>query len=388
MTVTSTLSWRVRAAVTGLASLSVVSLLLYFLGVGRFRVVAPALLTVEVGGLLVVAMRARAMKRTGVTRLLAIGLCAGCIATLAYDAVRVPLVHSGMPVFKAISYFGTLLLGADRPSVASEALGWAYHLTNGVSFGLMYAALVPRVRAWSAVLWGLSLEGLMLLTPYAEVFGYARDLRFMTVTIGAHTIFGLALWLVLRAYHGVPRGRSVGSAVATLLALPMALGAMAVDFHRLYADQLPPPPPPYIGRHLYTTWNVPEPDRVAVLWMTKRFVNRAAEFHCIEPFEKVRFGTPLDLPEAEVRRQAAQSATEVLVSRLPVPSTPRLDLLVKTTHLAEVSKWMLVGDREAVVETDFLRDAAARHCGTKLRSACLQPLFEELDRRYGSGVVE
>jgi hypothetical protein len=381
-------TWKDRAAIFVFASLSIASLLLYFLGVGRFRAVAPLLLAIEIVGLAAVALRARARQRTGVVRLLAAGLWAGAIATLAYDIVRVPLVHSSMPVFKAISYFGTVLLATDRPSVASEIAGWTYHLTNGVSFGLMYAALAVRPRAWSGVLWGLALEGMMLLTPYAEVFGYARDLRFTAVTVASHAVYGLVLWLALRSHPTLRLRRPAASATTGLLAVPIALGVMAADFHRVYASRLPPSPPPYMGRHLYTTWNIPEPDRLAVLWMTRRFVDPAAEFHCIEPFEKLRFGAPLDLPEAEIRRQTTQSATEVLVSRSAVvPRTAKIELLVRTTHLAEVSKWMLVGDPEAVMETEFLRGVAARHCGKKLRPGCLPPVFAELDRRYGGGAA-
>jgi len=366
-----------------LASLSVCSLLLYFFGIGRFGLIAPLLLAIETAGLLGLALAARTRGRRDLTGLLAAGLWAGCIATLAYDLVRVPLVHSRMPVFKAISYFGTLLLGIESESVASAALGWGYHLTNGVSFGLMYAALVRRPGAVTAVLWGIALEGVMLLTPYAEVFGYARDSRFVAVTLGSHAVYGLVLWLALKWYAALCERWPRGSLVAGFIGVPVALALLAADFHAIHGRSLPASPPPYIGPHLYTTWNTPEPDRLALLWLLKRRVDPAAEFHFIEPFEKIRFGRPLDLPEADVRRKGRQSATEVLVSRFGIRQDPRTALLVRTTHLAEVSKWMLIGDSEATREVDALRAIAARHCGEKLTTACLSPIFGELDRRYG-----
>jgi Chromate resistance exported protein len=61
--------------------------------------------------------------------------------------------------------------------------------------------------------------------------------------------------------------------------------------------------------HLYTVWNVHEPDRVAAVWVMQRFAYRDAVFRFIEPFEKVKFGTPFDMPEAAVRRTGTQSAT-------------------------------------------------------------------------------
>jgi hypothetical protein len=89
------------------------------------------------------------------------------------------------------------------------------------------------------------------------------------------------------------------------------------------------------------------------------------------------------VPEADVRRAATESATEVLMKRVPISRTPQLELLIRTTHLAEVSKWMLIGDAEATREAEFLRRVVADHCGKKLHADCLGSLFIELDRRYG-----
>jgi hypothetical protein len=372
------MSWRLRLAVFAFASLSIASLLMYFLGVGRFRSLGPALLAIELAGLTAIAWLAPASRRLMVS-----GLCAGALATLAYDIVRVPLVHSDIPVFKAISYFGVLLLGADRPTTASEILGWGYHLSNGISFGLMYAAIARRPGAFSALAWGLSLEGIMLLTPYAEVFGYARDARFFAITIGSHAVFGLVLWLALRAYENAQTRRTVTSALSAFVGVPLVLAAIAADFRGLHAEKLGGAPPPYVGRHLYACWDSPEPDRVAALWILKRFVDPRAEVYFIGPFEKVRYGTPFDMPEAEVRRQSALSATEVLARKIALPRTDAMALLVRTTHLAEVSKWMLIADAEAGREVQFLRATVARTCGEKLREDCLPAIFEELDRRYG-----
>lgn len=372
-----------RLAVFALASLSIAGLLFYFVGIGRFGTFAPVLLAIEVLGLAGLALWARARGlREGLT-LLVSGLWAGAIATLAYDVVRVPLVHSDIPIFKAISYFGLLLVDADRPTVLSEVLGWGYHLSNGVSFGLMYAALVRRPGPVTAVIWGLALEGVMLLTPYAEVFGYARDARFFAITLGSHAIYGLVLWLALRGYERLRTRRPAATALLGLVGVPVALAIMAADFYGLHASRLPPGPPRYVGPHLYTCWNTPEPDRVAVLWMMKRYADPAAEFHFIAPFEKVRYGTPFDIPEAAIRRESTSSATEVLARRTALPKSEKLALLIRTTHLAEVSRWMLISDAEAGREAAFLREAVERTCGKTLRTDCLQALFGELDRRYG-----
>jgi len=358
---------------------------LYFLGVARFVDVCTALNALEGVGLASLTLVAWRHPWVEAKRLLAGGVVAGCIATVAYDIVRVPIVYSGIPVFKAITYFGTVFLGVDRSTPLSEVIGWAYHLSNGVSFALMYAAIAPRPGPVSAVLWGLSLEAAMLLTPYAEVFGYQRDLRFFAITIGSHAVFGLAMWLGLHAFDAKDRfGR--GWLTPAVLAVPVGLTIMAADFHRLYAASLPQSPPAYIGAHLYTVWNVPEPDRVAVIWIMKRFVDRDATFHFIEPFEAIKFGTPFDVPEARVRRSGASSATQVLIA-IENLRDPRLDRLAHMTALTEVTPWMLANDSEAGALAGHMRSVAEVSCGRALTNQCLLTLLLDLDdwHRSGSG---
>src|SRR5437879_3204095 len=99
---------------------------------------------------------------------------------------------------------------------------------------------------------------------------------------------------------------------------------IAADSNRMYAANIPQSPPPYMGPKLYTVWKVPEPDRVVAIWVMKRFVDHEAQFYFIEPFDKVKFGTPFDMPEAEIRRHGLQSATEFLVSQRNLKGTARL----------------------------------------------------------------
>lgn len=372
-------AWTWRVAVFVFATLSIASLLLYFEGIGHFGRLAPALLAVETAGLVVLCGLAWRRGLRGVVALVGAGLWAGCIATAAYDLVRVPLIHARVPAFKAISYFGIILLGGGAAGTATEVTGWAYHLSNGVSFGLMYAAAVTRPRLVTAVLWGLFLEVLMLVTPYAEVFGYTRDAGFLSITLAAHAVYGAALWFALRSFAAL---RPAWHAVL-LTAVPLVLGLVAGDFHHLYAERLPPSPPQYIGAHLYTCWSSPEPDRVALLWMTKRYGDPAAEFDFIEPYDKLRFGQPLDVPEAAIRRDGTFSATEVLVRRKGISLTPRLTALIHATHVSEITPWTMVADDSATRIAAHLHRAAASSCGDRLRATCLPSLFAELDREYG-----
>jgi hypothetical protein len=364
------------------SALSIISLLLYFQGFDSFARLAFALVAGELLGLLCITLLWRVKGQKEIPNLLISGLWAGCLATLAYDIVRVPIAHSGIPVFKAISYFGTILMGVQTPTPLSEAIGWGYHLSNGVSFGLMYAAVIPNPSPISAIIWGLTLEVVMLFTPYAEVFGYRRDAKFLAITIGSHVIYGLVLWLALR-YAMAPNSRLNTKQLALgFIGVPLVLAVMAADFHKRFSNHLPPSPPPYIGPYLYTTWNIPEPDRIVVMWVMRRFVESKAVFHFIPPFDAIRYGQPFDLPEAQIRRHGTQSATEFLLAERGLSADPKLGALARMTHLNEVTPWMLASDLEAGHLTEMLRNQADQECGEVLKPECAEKLFALLDRWY------
>jgi len=311
------------------------------------------------------------------------GLWTGALATLAYDLVRIPVAHSGIPVFKAVSYFGTLLLGVQSPTPVSEVLGWAYHLSNGVSFGLMYVALFRTTKIYTAVIWGLTLEAVMLLTPYAEVFGYRRDAKFFAITFGAHAVYGAVLYLALRLWNGIGSFQLRPAHVAAgVICVVLGLSLIAADSYRSYARNLPPSPPAYIGPHLYTSWDVPEPDRIVAMWVTKRFVEPQASFYFIRPFEAIRYGRPFDVPEAEIRRHGIRSATQFLLDQRGLNSDAKLNALARMTYLNEVTPWMLASDPEVGQLTQRLRLAAEKECGQSMNSDCVERLFQELDHFY------
>jgi hypothetical protein len=375
--------FQIRSLLFGLGSSSILSLLLYFAGVISFRTVAVVMLTAETLGLLALWFITRRQAGELLFRILRSGLWAGALATLAYDIVRIPVAHSGIPVFKAISYFGTLLLGVQSPTPVSEILGWAYHLSNGVSFGLMYAALFRTPKIYTALLWGLTLEFVMLLTPYAEVFGYRRDTKFFAITFGAHAVYGLVLYLGLRLWTGIGGFQLKRSHVAAgLLCVLVGLALIAADSYRSYAGRLPPSPPAYIGPHLYTTWDVAEPDRIVAMWITQRFVEPKATFYFIKPFDAIRYGQAFDVPEAEIRRHGLRSATQFLIEQRGLSSDAKLNTLARMTYLNEVTPWMLASDPEAGQLTQRLRLAAERECGPSLSANCIERIFTELDLFY------
>src|SRR5882724_7225351 len=358
-------------ALIGLSSVG--TLLLYFFGVAELSYTVRLVLVPAT--LLLVALTVWA-RRTGRDELydrITAGLWAGAVATLAYDAVRVPIAHSGVPVFRAISYFGTVFLGQTSPTLPSELVGWTYHLSNGIGFGLAYAAVVKRPRWWTAVIWGVTLEFSMLYTPYAEVFGYQRSWTFFSITMGAHVVYGLGLWAALRYWT---TGRTLGSSrrqsrlvLATTSALvALGIGGIAADSHARAAPTMPPSPPSYLGKHLYTTWDTMEPDRLAAMWIMQRFVDPQARFYFVRPFSpetgmyvmKGRvspFGTLFDVPEAEIRRTGMLAATEVLVEKYGLGKDPRLAVMARLGHAAEINPAVLFQDKDVKQAWDVLTTA-------------------------------
>lgn len=144
-----------------------------------------------------------------------LGIWAGFIAVVAYDIFRLPFVFSkslglapfipALNLFKVFPRFGAMILGQPIEqagySLAAHVVGWIYHFSNGLSFGVMYGAIVtcnPR-RTWAwGVLMALGLELGMLLTPYPSYFLIPLSLIFVLVTMAAHFIFGAVMGIAVQ----------------------------------------------------------------------------------------------------------------------------------------------------------------------------------------------
>jgi hypothetical protein len=148
-------------------------------------------------------------------RAVVIGVTGGLIAAVAYDIFRLPFVFARelgiaqvippLQLFKVFPRFGAMMLGqaVNQPgySVSATLLGWAYHFSNGATFGVMYLALVgePTRRHWVwAVVMAVFIELGMLASPYARIFDIPLTVRFVIVTLAAHAIFGVGLGLSVR----------------------------------------------------------------------------------------------------------------------------------------------------------------------------------------------
>jgi hypothetical protein len=167
-------------------------------------------------------------------RAVILGTLAGLVGAIAYDGFRLPFVYSDawglgrigvpqMPLFKVFPRFGALILGQpieqSSYSLTAQLIGWAYHFSNGATFGVMFAALytgaqeVPvgefhrnshptsrrpaATKPWKSIAYATSMavgiELCLLASPYTTFFGLHLTTSFVVVSLMAHLIFGVGL---------------------------------------------------------------------------------------------------------------------------------------------------------------------------------------------------
>jgi len=203
-----------RALVLVLSATSIGCLLAEFYGLCAMRTFTFAVLFPATLALAGIALLDRARGDRRLWRAVCVGALGGFWAAVAYDLFRLPFVLAAvdrlgpewlrLPLFKVFPRFGALILGEAFTPTQTDAqftlgahlAGWTYHFSNGIAFGVMYMALIgaaDRRSWWWAVAFATGLELAMLLTPYATYFGIHATARFVTVTMTAHLVFGVAL---------------------------------------------------------------------------------------------------------------------------------------------------------------------------------------------------
>ena len=204
-----------RCLIFILASSSIACLLSDFYGLCPMKVFTPLIFLPAMAFATGLAIRDWRVGNGQLGRAVLIGTVGGLLAAVTYDVFRLPFVFARewgiasivppMNLFKVFPRFGAMILGQPLEqssySIAASLLGWAYHFSNGATFGVMYLAMIGngRRRHWAwAVAMAVALELGMLLTPYPHVFGIAITPRFVIVTMAAHAIFGVGLGLAVR----------------------------------------------------------------------------------------------------------------------------------------------------------------------------------------------
>jgi hypothetical protein len=199
-----------RVVVFALAATSIACLLTEFYRVCPMRRFASFIFFPATGLLFVFAAADRCLGDRRLWRAVMIGASAGLLAAIVYDLFRLPFVFARelgiesvvptLSLFKVFPRFGAMILGQplEQPaySLAARLIGWAYHFSNGLTFGVMYLAMIGdgARRHWGwAVAMAAGLELAMLLTPYPTVLGIHITGTFVAVTLAVHLIFGVAM---------------------------------------------------------------------------------------------------------------------------------------------------------------------------------------------------
>lgn len=157
---------------------------------------------------------------------LTIGALGGLLGTFGYDLIRVPFLLAGLRVFAPIEAYGVWIAGAVQSSVWTLISGWAYHFSNGITFGVMYA-MVARGRHWGwGVAWAMLLETIALFSPFGPIFNLSSNPSAIGIAYLGHVAYGLPLGLLVQHWE---RTRSWLDSVptgVTLAALAFGLAAL------------------------------------------------------------------------------------------------------------------------------------------------------------------
>ena len=194
---------------------SVIPLLAWVSGLGAFHLWSLAVALPLVAATIAFGLMVARPRWPATFDAMVAGALGGLLGSIGYDVFRVPFVYGlGRQLLAPIDSYGVLLLGAEHSSSLTGFLGWTYHFTNGIGFGVAYA-LVARNRSigW-AVLWAMVLETATVVSDFAPTYGLQTDDGFNVVPIviayAAHVPYGLAVgWAVRDVDRVVGQAREV-----------------------------------------------------------------------------------------------------------------------------------------------------------------------------------
>ncbi|HEY3164969.1 MAG TPA: hypothetical protein VGJ71_11445 [Candidatus Limnocylindrales bacterium] len=212
--------WRPSFAIVGVAVLANgVALLFHILRAAPLPAALTATWAMGLVAILLVIARSAPWVRDDLLRIATIGIVAGLVSTVAYDASKALLSNldpAPWNPFDAFRIFGEALIGAGWPDPVIRAVGLAFHASNGTTFGLAFAFLFGMwssrhagLAVLAGVAWGLFLETFQLaLYPGWMNIRFLDEFR--QVSFGGHVVYGACVGLVVRA--GIRRAGIGGDA--------------------------------------------------------------------------------------------------------------------------------------------------------------------------------
>jgi hypothetical protein len=184
------------------AATSIAALLLHLAGVVRMPYTLSFLTVPGMVFLLCVRLWARRSGRTQILGRLEAGFVAGLLGLVVYNAARwvvgTALAVKSSP-FYSINIFGSLITGESGDSAAAIGFGWAYHVSNGITFGIIYALIAGPARWWWGLGWGLILElAMLLIYPSSAILRPPSLAPFVATSLISHALFGAVIGIYTR----------------------------------------------------------------------------------------------------------------------------------------------------------------------------------------------
>ncbi|WP_160096238.1 DUF6789 family protein [Kibdelosporangium aridum] len=147
---------------------------------------------------------ARRVNRPVTIRRLQVGAIAGVLGLVAYNATRwvvAELLALPNSPFYSIYIFGSLITAQAPDTTAAIVAGWLYHVSNGITFAIMYTLVAGPARWWFGLLWGLALETAMLVVyPSSAILRPPALASFVVVSLISHAVYGAVIGLVSQRY--------------------------------------------------------------------------------------------------------------------------------------------------------------------------------------------
>lgn len=169
------------------------------------------------------------------------GALGGLLGALAYDLFRLPFVYGlGRQLLAPIDSYGVLLLDAETSSPLSGFVGWAYHFTNGIGFGVAYGLVARNRHIGWALLWAMVLETATVVTGFGPTYGLVTDAGLNVVPIAiayaAHVPYGLAVGWAVRDAERIARQAREVTRRPVLVAVAAVLVSLALWHRPLVPD--------------------------------------------------------------------------------------------------------------------------------------------------------
>jgi hypothetical protein len=123
---------------------------------------------------------------------LVVGTLGGLLGTFAYDLFRLPFQVFGYRLLAPIDSYGVLIAGAASSGPWTGLLGWIFHFSNGIGFGVTYAVIALGRRWQWGLPWGLAIETLAVASPVAGLYAL-RGVVLIAIAYGGHLAYGTVL---------------------------------------------------------------------------------------------------------------------------------------------------------------------------------------------------